>query len=631
MKHLQLLIILSLFPVFVAGQTTPQQMVDKMGRGINIGNVLSAPIEGNWAAPLAESYIQDIASVGFTNVRIPIDFFGNRTSGDTSIYSKNADTAGSYTGSPSDYIVSSAYLDRVEEVITWALNNNLVVILDIHGSNLKSEFSYTFSPKPQHTAYYTSPTSAKRKADNEKFRAIWSQIAERFKNYSYDLLFEIINEPYFFLTDVEMDTLNTDIISIIRGSGSNNVDRNIIITGGSENSYEAPLQISPTIINSDDNLIATFHYYWPRDFTASGGEDHNDYNWGTAADKLEIDTNFGAVLSWSNTNNIPIFLGEFGADNEGGYDYDSGTYGAFGGPENASRVEYHEYLAQKAIDLGFAFSAWDAGHKSNKTIYIENNRSWVVDVRNALLGVNCLTSGIIANADIECGYDTDWELLTQNGAVATNTNATTANVRTGDVAMQLDIATSGAQLNNVIIKNPEINDTSLAGKLLTFGVYAKGTSGTQEFKIRLKLTAGGTTTYPSSGKFTLTSDYELYEIEFLMPNNTTEVQLQLIMGTSAGTHFFDDFFVTEQTLGLADFELDNRFIMFPNPARDIINFKTAKSINQIELYDIKGVKYYLNKINKKSFKLPNLNNGTYFLKIYCNDKSVITKKILIKN
>ena len=467
MKHI-LLLLLTFISTFVVGQTTPQQMVNKMGRGINIGNVLSAPVEGNWAAPLAETYIQDIASVGFTTVRIPIDFFGNRTSGDTSIYSKLAGTAGSYNGSSSDYVVSSTYLDRVEEVITWALNNNLVIILDFHGSTLKSEFSYTFSPKAQYEVYYTQPTSAKRVADNEKFRAIWTQIAERFKDYTYDLLFEVINEPYFFLTDVEMDVLNTDIINIIRSTGSNNLDRNIIITGGSENSYEAPLQISPTVIASDDNLIATFHYYWPRAFTASGGEEHNDYDWGTIADKTEIDTNFGAVQSWAQTNNIPILLGEFGADNEGGYDYNTETYGNFGGPDNASRVEYHRYLAEKALNLGFAFAAWDAGQKANKTIYLESTRNWVVDVRNALLGPN---------------------------------------------------------------------------------------------------------------------------------------------------------------LGINTF--DKKIRIYPNPAKDIINFKTSAVINTIELFDLNGRILKLNKLQFESYALPNLEKGTYVLRIYGEGNTLKTQKLLI--
>ncbi|WP_282136366.1 cellulase family glycosylhydrolase [Seonamhaeicola maritimus] len=388
MKHLKVPLLILLVLSFQDGQAqvTPQQMISNMGRGINIGNALSAPVEGNWAPALTEDYFIDIEAAGFTTARIPIDFFGVRTSGDTSGYSSASGTLGAYSGSTSDYVVSSTYLDRIEQVINWSLNHNLITILDFHGSNLKTEFLYTHSPKSKWAAYYTEPTSAKRAADNDKFRAIWTTIANRFKDYSYNLIFEVVNEPYFWLTDIEMDALNIDVISIIRNSGSKNTDRNIIITGGSKNSYEAPLQISNTVLSSDNNLIATFHYYWPRAFTASSGENDNDFDWGNNTDKLDIDTNFGAVKTWSQNNSIPILLGEFGADNEGGYNYATQTYGSFGGPENASRVAYHEYLAEKAIELGFAFAAWDAGDKSNKTIYKVSDRTWVDDVKNALLG-----------------------------------------------------------------------------------------------------------------------------------------------------------------------------------------------------------------------------------------------------
>ena len=360
-------------------------MIAKMGRGINLGNTLSAPVEGNWQPPVTESYFEDITAVGFTTVRIPTDFFGYRTSGNTTVYSKAAGTAASYTGNPSDYVVNSDYFDRIEQVVTWALGQGLVVVLDFHGSDLKDEFLQTFSPKAQYAAYYTDPTSAKRVADNEKFRAIWTQIAERFKNYSFDLLFEVVNEPYFFLKESEMDALNTDIISIIRASGSNNTDRNIIITGGGKNSFEAPQQIGNSILSMDDNLIATFHYYLPRVFTASSQLEYNDFDWGTTADKETIDADFNSVLTWSQFKNIPVLLGEFGADNECGYQYDLEQCGLYGGPDKESRITYHKYLADAAIKRGFAFTVWDAGHKSNKTIYLAPNRSWVTEIKDAVL------------------------------------------------------------------------------------------------------------------------------------------------------------------------------------------------------------------------------------------------------
>lgn len=425
---------------------SPEQMVLNMGRGINAGNVMSAPVEGNWAPAFTESYFSDIKDAGFTTVRIPMDFFGDRTSGDTTGYSKDENTESEFTNNPITFTVSPAYLDRVEQVINWALSYDLITILDFHGADLKSEFLDTFD-QTYAPELYTHPTSAKRAADNEKFRSIWSQIANRLKDYSHNLVFEVVNEPYFRLEASEMDTLNSDIISIIRGTGHNNTDRNIIITGGGKNSWEAPLQIDPGLLASDDNLIATFHYYLPRAFTASSSEDLTDYDWGTPEDKLQIDTDFSAVQSWATTNNIPVFLGEFGADNEGGYNYDTQTYGAFGGPENASRVEYHRYLAQKAIDLGFSFTAWDAGHKSNKTIYIVSDRTWVEDVKNALLGITSITYTFT---------DGTWTPTNPSGVSTSNDtiliasgNANTDNISTATYADNLTINTDAKLVINV--------------------------------------------------------------------------------------------------------------------------------------------------------------------------------------
>lgn len=63
-----------LFSTVLSAQTSPYTMVKKMGRGINLGNVLQAPIEGNWSPAVEEQYFIDVANAGFTNVRIGMDF-----------------------------------------------------------------------------------------------------------------------------------------------------------------------------------------------------------------------------------------------------------------------------------------------------------------------------------------------------------------------------------------------------------------------------------------------------------------------------------------------------------------------------------------------------------------------------
>ena len=356
----------------IHAQATPQQMVQRMGRGINLGNVLSAPIEGNWADPVEESYFINISQVGFESVRIPIRFDMHTTPLSEVSYT---DVNGNYVGSMLDYQVSTAYLDRIEEVTDWALSRGLVAIIDVHGDKWFWESYDVNSPEYK--------IGNDRLAAEDRFRAIWRDISIRFQNKPEDLIFEIMNEAYFSMSASEVDIVNTDILSIIRQT---NPTRNVIINGGGLNSWEAPLQISTSLLNSDNYLIATFHYYKPFNFTSSSNQQYTNFEWGSPSQKALVDSHFNSVMAWSQTHNIPILLGEFGADNEGGYDYYNQTYGAYGGPTNASRVEYHHYLAEAAINRGFAFTAWDAGEKANKTIYIASSQSWVMDVRDALLG-----------------------------------------------------------------------------------------------------------------------------------------------------------------------------------------------------------------------------------------------------
>ncbi|SEQ14348.1 endoglucanase [Hyunsoonleella jejuensis] len=645
-------------------------MVSNMGRGINIGNVLSAPVEGNWAPAVTQQYFTDVASAGFTNVRVPIDFFGDRTSGDTSIYSSAAGTSASYTGSPSDYVVSATYLDRVEEVITWGLNEGLIVILDFHGAKLKEEFLDRFDQAYAPTLY-TYPDSARRTADNEKFRAIWGQIANRLKDYSYNLLFEIVNEPYFRLSEVEMNTINTDVLSIIRASGSNNTSRNVIITGGGENSWEAPLQIDTAILSGDAYLIPTFHYYLPFKFTSSSRDPQDQNTWGDTSDKSSVETHFDNVLAWANTNNVPVFLGEFGADNTLGYNYSTGdlasvssnaTGFADGGPDNASRVEYHRFIAEEAISRGFSFAAWDAGPESNKTIHkrtdapstvnydindftvisydpkntslstVIDSSTWVEDVKNALLGITgtCETSGIISNADIECGFDTDWSLLAQNGAVAAISNTDVANSYNSSTSLEIDVTTAGPALNAVVVKNLDVDASTYASNNYVFSGYAKASSGSQSMRIRLRVEdIVGAVSYPGK-TIALSTNYQEWTYEYTVPANTAGLEFQIICGASTGSYYFDAFKMEEQTLSVANVNLNDDLKVYPNPASNVMHIASKNRIQNVELFDVTGKNVYAFKDdNIIEIQTVNMKKGFYLLKLTDQNKNCTTRKILL--
>ena len=666
-------LLLILVAGFLSAQQTPQQLVDKMGRGINLGNVLSAPVEGNWSGAATEQYFIDVAQAGFKNVRIPIDFFGDRTSGNTSQYSISANT--SFTGTRADFTVSSTYLDRLEQVIGWGLNQNLVIILDFHGATLKSEFIYTFDSSK---AEYTHPSSAKRAADLAKFYAIWEQIADRFKNYSDDLIFEIINEPYFHISQTEMNALNTEAISIIRNSGGNNGTRKVIITGGTKTSYEAITTIDPQIINSDDYLIATFHYYRPFSFTKSSDYRYNVNSWGSNADKTAVDNEFDEVLNWANgfSPAAAVLLGEFGADNAYGYSYQTGdlhlvtannspngTGYADGGPDPNSRADYHGYVANAAIDRGFAFSVWDAGGKSSKTIHLRKDSGltiydfdafnidsfspkqttqstiietdlWVENVKDALLNPfsarACNDTEILKNIDFECGYSTNWSFSeVGNNIQATFEDAGFA-TRTGSHGAKVVVNQVG-NLNSAILANQTIaNDGSLDNMQLKFGVHGKGSVSGLQFKLRIKYITNGVNNFSASSLFTLGTNYSgnPYEFTFDVPPGTSSIQLQLICGAAVGTYYFDDFSTSEQTLSLT--KQNQSFQVYPNPTNDFILIDSSFPIAKIKLVDIKGrIVLFWNK-EREAYDLSILENGIYFIKIFSENGVLYVRKI-VKN
>ena len=82
-------------------------------RCINLGNALEAPNEGDWGFIIRQSDLETIAEAGFDTVRIPIR------------WSAHADTEFPYT-------IDRDFFARIDEVVGWALEAELQVIIDLH-------------------------------------------------------------------------------------------------------------------------------------------------------------------------------------------------------------------------------------------------------------------------------------------------------------------------------------------------------------------------------------------------------------------------------------------------------------------------------------------------------------------
>src|SRR5688572_26443830 len=82
-------------------------------RGINLGNRLDAPNEGEWGPILEESDFPFIAARGFDHVRLPVRF-------------------SAHASAQHPYAIDTDFILRVDWAIEQALNAGLSVVLDLH-------------------------------------------------------------------------------------------------------------------------------------------------------------------------------------------------------------------------------------------------------------------------------------------------------------------------------------------------------------------------------------------------------------------------------------------------------------------------------------------------------------------
>lgn len=295
---------------FSPAQLNPWQAAALMGRGINIGNSLEAPDgETTWGNPaIVEANFDDYKAAGFTAIRIPI-------------------TWDKRTATTSPYTITPSFLDRVEQVVDWALARGFIVIINAHHESwLKENFT---------------------DANLARFDSIWAQISRRFQNKSDHLLFEILNEPYPLALD-KVNLLNAQILATIRKT---NPTRIVIFSGHMWSNID---ELVAANIPNDTMLIGYYHSYDPYPFGLEGTG-----TFGSAADVKNIEDRCIKAIQWSQQHNIPVILSEFGAIRKAEYN---------------ARMNYYGTLVSLVLKYNIPFFAWDDG--GDFQIYLRSTRTW---------------------------------------------------------------------------------------------------------------------------------------------------------------------------------------------------------------------------------------------------------------
>ena len=278
----------------------------KLLPGINLGNALEAPNEGDWGVTIQDNYFAIMKSAGFRSVRLPIR------------WSAHAATVSPYTIDP-------LFLTRVRHVVNTALQQELSVVINIH----------------HYDELFTQPAEHKT-----RFLALWRQLAEQFQDFPADLLFEVLNEPHDQLTATLWNEYLQEALTVIRES---NPRRALIIGVAEWGGIGALNQLS--LPDSDTSLVVTVHYYEPFPFTHQGAEwVAGSDRWlgttwsATSAQKKAIDDHFQQIKGWAVAHHRPIYIGEFGAYQKADLN---------------SRQLWTAYIVNKCRDLGFSYAYWE--------------------------------------------------------------------------------------------------------------------------------------------------------------------------------------------------------------------------------------------------------------------------------
>ncbi len=275
-----------------------------MGVGWNLGNTFDAEkgdwnrnademtVETSWGAPkTTEQVMIALKEAGFSTVRIPVSWHDHVDE---------------------DFNISERWLARVQEVVDWAIAQDLHVILNIHHDE------YQFYPSSDHydeSARYVS--------------AIWTQLSERFRDYDDHLIFESMNEPRLIGTAYEwrinpimpeckdaedcLNRLNQLFVDTVRQSGGNNATRYLMVPAYDASPYNATRDVFRLPQDTADNrIIVSVHAYTPYDFALNiqGGK---SFNLNNNSMKTEIATFMNSLYSLYITKGIPVVIGEFGA------------------------------------------------------------------------------------------------------------------------------------------------------------------------------------------------------------------------------------------------------------------------------------------------------------------------------
>ncbi|MFR5514999.1 MAG: glycoside hydrolase family 5 protein, partial [[Eubacterium] siraeum] len=355
-------------PSQIAGKMrniTSQQLVEDMTFGWNLGNTLDvcqADRDGDgkinehveagekvdetlWGNPKATNELfTSLKKNGVNAVRIPVT------------WRDHMDSNGN---------IDREWMDRVQQVVDYAYSQGMYVIINVHHDG---------GGDPKFGAWIIEESQKDYNTFLKKYKNIWKQIAERFKNYSDYLIFESMNEVGFDTLYNKnkadaynlINKINQDFVDIIRATGGNNAKRHLLIAGYYTDIERTCDSLYKMPDDKAGRCILSVHYYTPWDFCTCDRK----HTWGTNSEVRQMETLIGKMKKNFVDKGIPVIIGEYAAS----------------GSDLSSCIFFIEKLNKLCSDYGIATFIWDSGSQVNRKTYKWRTPQYLEALKRATSG-----------------------------------------------------------------------------------------------------------------------------------------------------------------------------------------------------------------------------------------------------
>jgi endoglucanase len=201
--------------------------------GVNLGGWLSQygkGGEGHFESFVTEKDFEAIARAGFDHVRLPVDY---------PVIEEEL---------PGGFAPREAGFERADRASKWAQACGLGLVFDLHSAP-------GFRFQDFETARLFSEP-----AMQERFIALWTGVAKRYRDAGPGLMLELMNE----IVMRDIGPWNDLAARTIRAIRSVDAERDILVGG---NRYNAPDALAELALFDDPHVVYSFHFYEPHLFT----------------------------------------------------------------------------------------------------------------------------------------------------------------------------------------------------------------------------------------------------------------------------------------------------------------------------------------------------------------------------